>query len=99
TSNRTGRERPIRAASFLRISCHSGGARRTSTDRMRAATTQPPASRTQKTAAPKSQTITNHDKNCGERTLDSVARTEAGNVVVVVAISAVEAAGGALRMR
>src|SRR5271157_3160212 len=74
TSNRTGRERPIRAPSFLSVSCHSGGARRTSIDRMRAATTQPPASRTQKIAAPANQAITTHGRNCGERRLATVVR-------------------------
>jgi hypothetical protein len=64
---------------------------------MRAATTQPPAKRTQKTTAPKSQTVTTQGRNCAGATLDTVARTEAGNVVV--AIPLVEGAGGVLRMR
>src|ERR1035438_6805054 len=52
TSNRTGRERPIRAPSLPRISCHSEGAGRTRVDCIRAATTQPPTRRTQNTTAP-----------------------------------------------
>jgi hypothetical protein len=66
---------------------------------MRAATTHPPAKRTQKAAAPQSQKITTHGKNGAECTLDTVARIAAGKgKMVVLAILLVEAAGGALRM-
>src|SRR4051812_18288347 len=73
TSNCTGPERPILPLSFFRISCHSRGARRTSIERMRAATTHPPASRIQNATAPASQTITTQIRNCAGCTPETVA--------------------------
>ena len=83
---------------FLRVCCHSGGAGRTSTDRMRAAIAQPPARRTQNTSAPASQTMTTHGRNRAGWTPDTAARTDAGSVAAGASATP-EAAGGVLRMR
>ena len=65
---RTGRERPMRVASPVSTCCHSGGAGRTSMERMRAATTQPPARRTQNAIAPISQMATTQGRSCAGST-------------------------------
>jgi hypothetical protein len=61
TSNRIEHVTPIRAPSVCSVRCHSGGAGRTSLDRIRAAIAQPPASLTQNASAPMNQNITTHD--------------------------------------
>jgi hypothetical protein len=53
-------------------------------DLMRAATSQPPASRIQNTTAPVSQTITTQPRNALGSLADTAARADAGTALVVM---------------